>query len=95
MRILCLSATVILYSFVVIWAVGTTRDIGLRCVFGQRIKDVLPYHWSKVPLLAGADRAERAGYQWSPVPPRADVNGRGGDEILMIRFGDSSHVITS
>lgn len=93
--ILCVSAAVILYSFVVIWAVGATRDIGLRCVFGQRIKDVLPHHWSPAPLLDGAERAERSGYQWSPTPPRADVNGRGGDEILMIRFGDSSHVITS
>jgi transcriptional regulator with GAF, ATPase, and Fis domain len=44
------SVLVVVYGVAVIWHVATTGDIGLRCVFGVRIREVAPYSWSAQPL---------------------------------------------
>jgi transcriptional regulator with GAF, ATPase, and Fis domain len=45
-----LSVFVVGYAVAVIWHVATTGDIGLRCVFGVRIREVAPFSWSPHPL---------------------------------------------
>ncbi len=66
-----LSFFVVLYSVTVLWTVAKTGDAGIRCIFGRKVKEVLPYEWlakpssTLAPLSDGALEAE-----WAPHPPR-------------------------
>src|SRR5262245_7808819 len=46
-----LALGVLLYSAVVVWLVAITGDIGLRCVFGVKLKDDVPadLQWNPAP----------------------------------------------
>jgi DNA-binding NtrC family response regulator len=62
---------VLLYSMAVLVTVGTTADLGLRCVFSQRIIDVLPQEWSRERAALGVPYRVAAlpGDRWSARPP--------------------------
>jgi DNA-binding NtrC family response regulator len=62
---------VLLYSMAVLATVVTTGDLGLRCVFSQRIIDVLPNAWSpERAALDGRFRViPRPADRWSARPP--------------------------
>ena len=71
-RLLTLSAVgVILYSLGTLWFVLTAGDIGVRCVLGYRVMDVVPAHYqwqrSPSPELGARLAAEKAA--WSDGPP--------------------------
>ncbi len=66
-----ISFFVVLYSAVVLWTVATAGDIGIRCVFGKKVKEVVPYVWLSSPD-PGAIRVGRdpgTGTIWSSQPP--------------------------
>ncbi len=79
---------VVLYSLAVLWFVATTGGVGIRCIFGPKIKEVSPdYVWSAEPQpvrddLRGARPPEG---QWSRVPPRASKDG----DILQMLGGQA------
>jgi transcriptional regulator with GAF, ATPase, and Fis domain len=94
-RLLVLGSTVgvIAYSLAVIWCVRTTADLGLRCVFGTKVKEQVA--WSDGWLRSPRDFGSRpAGLRWSPRPPEAgDSPERPGATLLMIRTRDGDHEI--
>jgi transcriptional regulator with GAF, ATPase, and Fis domain len=77
---------VIAYSCAVIWLLGSTGDIGLRCVFGRKVKEVTTDGWSPKPLHFG-EQGDTDGLVWSPGPPQI------GDELRLIRTKDRAHPI--
>lgn len=62
---------VLLYSMAVLATVATTGDLGLRCVFSQRLIDVLPNEWSadRTPLEPHYRVSPQPGDRWSGLPP--------------------------
>jgi transcriptional regulator with GAF, ATPase, and Fis domain len=68
------------YSLVVLVAVATTEDVGLRCIFGREIREVGPFAWATRPVPISASlRATRSGNEsWSATPPQE------GDVLLAI-----------
>ena len=65
------SLFVILYSMTVLGLVAHTGDLGIRCIFGQKVKEVAAYQWLDQPspkamVLAGAERSDA---KWSHNSP--------------------------
>ncbi len=59
------SLFVIFYSVSVLGLVAYNGDLGIRCVFGRKVKEVAPYSWRVQP--SAGDSTGRGA--WSPGPP--------------------------
>ena len=74
------SVLVTLYAAAVLLFVAMAGDVGIRCVFGPRVKLVEPYHWASTPPVVARDLRQPgpASGQFSATPPR----GGSENEIL-------------
>jgi transcriptional regulator with GAF, ATPase, and Fis domain len=71
------TVAVLVYSIAVLWTVMTAGDIGIRCVFGLKIKEVDAYRWSERDL-----GPPREGSAFSP--GRGPRGSKDGDELAGI-----------
>ena len=81
-----ISFLVILYSLCVLWTVARTGDVGIRCVFGRKVKEIAPYTWSSQPVSSAIKLADATDHAWvwssSPPAPGDDLESLGETRIV-------------